>query len=159
MKPCSTHKSIKSCICQQSGLWMFVFEHPTTRIRMHRLAGRPGVADASDVFWLCCGWEVHPETALGWGLLFSSARRGPRILIRTHLLVRGMPRSNYSSDLISSPPHFSYLEANGPRTRLTNGCNNKETAMNICFLIRRTLTGRTPNRISCIRRLPCLRWV
>lgn len=71
----------------------------------------PGVADTSDVL-VFGGCEVHLEAALGWGLLFSSVRHEARTLIRTHLLVREMLRSDYSSNLISFLPHFSYSTEN-----------------------------------------------
>lgn len=74
----------------------------------------PGVADASDVFWFAAGCEVHLEAALGWGLLFSTVRHEARTLIRTHLLVRETPRSDYSSSLISFPPRFSCSAENSP---------------------------------------------
>lgn len=56
---------------------------------------------------VCCGCGVHLDAGLGWGLLFSLVRHEARTLIRTHLPVREMLRSDYSSNLISFLPHFS----------------------------------------------------
>lgn len=118
-------------------------------------------------FFFPCKCEVHLEAALGWGLLFSSVRHEARSLIRTHLLVREMLRSDYSSSLISYPPHFSCCAGNRlPLVWQTNTTTRRwhgTTVSNLKDFCRiaqmQILKGHAPNEVSHLCHLPpALSW-